>query len=155
MHSCAGVSKHVFCALRLPARKSASRGARALIRLSCASTLNHPPACLPPCLRQAITIKERRSGWFRLSSYYVARCIADLPLDVIVPIFFVLILYFMAALRAAAFIPHLLAVLLAVLVATSVGLLLSAVVMELKQAQSLASVLTLTIMLCGGFYIQK
>ena len=85
----------------------------------------------------------------------MARCIADLPLDVVVPIFFVLILYFMAALRAAAFIPHLLAVLLAVLVATSVGLLLSAVVMELKQAQSLASVLTLTIMLCGGFYIQK
>jgi ABC-type multidrug transport system permease subunit len=104
---------------------------------------------------QAITIKERRSGWFRLSSYYVARCIADLPLDIIVPFFFVLILYWMAALRAAVFILHLLAVLLAVLVATSIGLLLSAIVMELKQAQSLASVSTLVLMLTGGFYIQK
>ena len=73
---------------------------------------------------RAITVKERRGGWFRLSAYYVARCIADLPLDVVVPCGFVVILYFMAGLRASVFVPQLLIVLLAVLVATSLGLLL-------------------------------
>ena len=104
---------------------------------------------------RAITIKERRGGWFRLSSYYVARCLADLPLDVVIPSGFVIILYWMAGLRAVVFVPHLLIVLLAVLVATSLGLLISAVLMELKQAQAFASVFTLATMLCGGFYIQK
>ena len=99
---------------------------------------------------RAITIKERRGGWFRLSAYYVARCLADLPLDVVVPTGFVLVLYWMGGLRAAVFVPHLLLVLLAVLVATSLGLLISAVVMELKQAQAFASVFTLATMLCGG-----
>ncbi len=98
----------------------------------------------PP--ERAITIKERRSGFFRLSAYYVARCLADLPLDVIVPCGFVLILYWMGALRAAAFVPHLLVVLVTVLVATSMGLLISALVIELKQAQALASVFTLATM---------
>jgi hypothetical protein len=100
-------------------------------------------------------VKERRGGWFRLSAYYIARCIADLPLDIIVPFFFSVILYWMGGLRPVVFVPHLLVILLSVVVATSLGLLISAVVMELKQAQALASVLTLATMLCGGFYIQK
>lgn len=102
---------------------------------------------------RAITVKERRGGYFRLSAYYVARCVADLPLDVVVPFAFVVILYFMAALRAAVFPLHALVVLLSVLVATSMGLLLSAVVMELKQAQALASVLTLSTMLAGAYHV--
>lgn len=104
---------------------------------------------------RAITVKERRSGWFRLSAYFVARCTADLPLDLVVPTGFTVILYWMASLRAVAFVPILLVVLLSVLISSSLGLLLSAITMDLKRAQALASVVTLVIMLTGGFYIDK
>ena len=104
---------------------------------------------------RAITVKERRGGWFRLASYYIARTLADLPLELVVPTGFIIILFWMASLRAAAFVPILLIVLLSVLISSSLGLLLSAVTMDLKRSQALASVLTLVIMLTGGFYIDK
>jgi len=104
---------------------------------------------------RAITVKERRGGWFRLASYYVARTLADLPLELVIPTGFIVILFWMASLRAAAFVPFLLVVLLSVLISSSLGLLLSAVTMDLKRSQALASVLTLVIMLTGGFYIDK
>ena len=104
---------------------------------------------------RAITVKERRGGWFRLASYYVARTLADLPLELVIPTGFIIILFWMASLRAAAFVPFLLVVLLSVLISSSLGLLLSAVTMDLKRSQALASVLTLVIMLTGGFYIDK
>lgn len=104
---------------------------------------------------RAITVKERRGGWYRLSAYFLARCVADLPLDLVLPIGFMVILYWMASLRAAAFVPILLVVLLTVLIASSLGLLLSAVTMDLKRSQALASVVTLVIMLTGGFYLDN
>lgn len=105
-------------------------------------------------MERAITIKERRSGFYMLSAYYAARSISDLPLDLAIPCLFITPLYFTVGLAARVFVQHLLVVLLSVFVATSLGLLISAVCTDLKQAQTFASVLTLTTMLCAGFYIQ-
>ena len=104
-------------------------------------------------MERAITIKERRSGFYMLSAYYAARSLSDLPLDLAVPMLFLTPLYFTVGLAAHVFVQHLLVVLLSVFVATSLGLLISAVCTDLKQAQTFASVSTLTFMLCGGFYI--
>lgn len=105
----------------------------------------------PP--ERAIAIKERQGGWWRVSAYFLARSLADVPLDLALPAIFVVIIYWMAGLRAAAFVPHLLAVSLIVLVANSLGLFISALSSELKKAQAFASVLVLTLMLCGGWYL--
>lgn len=103
---------------------------------------------------RAITIKERKSGLFRMSAYYIARTASDLPLDLGLPAVFVVLIYFMAGLKTSAFLPFLLLILLTVLVASSLGLFISAMSNELKQAQAFASVSTLLLMLCSGFYIQ-
>jgi len=103
---------------------------------------------------RAITIKERRSGWYRLSAYYVGRTVADLPLDLALPSAFIGIAFWMVGLRAAIFVQFWLLNLLAVLVSTSLGLLISAACTEQKQAQTLASVLVLVLMLAGSFYLQ-
>ncbi len=63
--------------------------------------------------------KERPSGMYRLSAYYAARCLADLPVEVFNTTLFVTIVYFFGGLRlaAGAFFGNLLAMLLIVLVA--------------------------------------
>ena len=104
-----------------------------------------------------VAVKERQSGVYRVSAYFVARSIADVPLDLFVPTIFVPIAYWLGGLRAtaSAFVAHLLAVWLLVLVASSMGLLVGACVTRVKRAQTLASVIMLAVMLTGGFYLDE
>ncbi|KAL3508638.1 hypothetical protein ACH5RR_028039 [Cinchona calisaya] len=100
--------------------------------------------------------KERASGMYRLSSYFMARTVGDLPMELVLPSVFVIITYWMTGLKptAAGFFGCLLVVLYSVLVAQGLGLALGAVVMDLKAASTLASVIMLTFLLAGGYYVQ-
>lgn len=99
---------------------------------------------------------ERAAGWYRLSSFFVARCLADVPLELINPLVIVPIVYWLAGLRAdaGAFFVHLLATVLGALVASSLGLAVGAATSSFKKAQTLSSSLMLAVMLAGGFYVQ-
>ncbi|XP_058776767.1 ABC transporter G family member 9-like [Vicia villosa] len=101
--------------------------------------------------------KERSSGMYRLSSYFVSRMVADLPMELVLPTIFLLITYFMAGLKATAinFFETLFTLLLSVLVAQGLGLALGAVVLDQKSATTLASVMMLVFLLAGGFYVQN
>lgn len=105
----------------------------------------------------SMLIKERSSGMYRLSSYFVARTAGDLPMELILPIIFVIIAYWMGGLKpdATSFILTLLVILYNVLVSQGLGLAMGAALMEVKQATTLASVTMLTFLLAGGYYIQK
>lgn len=48
---------------------------------------------------RAMLKKERSVDMYRLSAYFMARTTSDLPLDLFLPIIFLLIVYFMAGLR--------------------------------------------------------
>ncbi|KFK39853.1 hypothetical protein AALP_AA3G297000 [Arabis alpina] len=101
-------------------------------------------------------IKERSSGIYRLSSYYIARTVGDLPMELILPTIFVTITYWMGGLKPslATFLMTLMIVLYNVLVAQGVGLAIGAILMEAKKAATLSSVLMLVFLLAGGYYIQ-
>ncbi|KAK4487469.1 hypothetical protein RD792_005895 [Penstemon davidsonii] len=101
-------------------------------------------------------IRERSSGMYRLSSYYFARTAGDLPMELVLPTIFVTITYWMSGLRPS-FITFLLTlsiILLNVLVSQGLGLALGAVLMDIKQATTLSSVLMLVFLLASGYYIQ-
>lgn len=102
-------------------------------------------------------IKERSSGMYRLSSYFLARTVGDLPLELALPTAFTFILYWMGGLKPdpATFVLSLLVVLYTVLVAQSLGLAIGAILMDVKQATTLASVTTLVFLIAGGYYIQQ
>ncbi|KAL6212688.1 hypothetical protein ACLB2K_017906 [Fragaria x ananassa] len=104
-----------------------------------------------------ILIKERSSGMYRLSSYFLARTVGDLPLELALPTAFVLIIYWMGGLKPDpfTFILSLLVVLYNVLVSQSLGLAIGAILMDIKQATTLASVTTLVFLIAGGYYIQQ
>ncbi|KAJ9707707.1 hypothetical protein PVL29_002656 [Vitis rotundifolia] len=102
-------------------------------------------------------IKERSSGMYRLSSYFLARTFGDLPLELALPTAFVFIIYWMGGLKPdpVTFILSLLVVLYNVLVSQSLGLAIGAILMDIKQATTLASVTTLVFLIAGGYYVQQ
>ncbi|KAG9153018.1 hypothetical protein Leryth_026018 [Lithospermum erythrorhizon] len=101
-------------------------------------------------------IRERNSGMYRLSSYFFARTIGDLPMELILPTVFVTVTYWMGGLKPSilAFAQTLSIVLFNVLVSQSLGLALGAVLMDVKQGTTLSSVIMLVFLLAGGYYIQ-
>lgn len=94
---------------------------------------------------------------YRLSSYFLARTIGDLPLELALPTAFTFIIYWMGGLKPdpVTFILTLLVVLYNVLVAQSLGLAIGAILMDLKQATTLASVTTLVFLIAGGYYVRN
>ncbi|MFS7940528.1 putative ABC transporter, AAA+ ATPase domain, ABC-2 type transporter [Helianthus anomalus] len=100
--------------------------------------------------------KERSSGMYRLSSYFMSRTIADLPMELVLPTFFFIVTYWMAGLKPnlGSFLYALCALLLSVLVSQGLGLALGALVMDLKSATTLGSVIMLSFSLAGGYYVQ-
>ncbi|KAK0576085.1 hypothetical protein LWI29_011612 [Acer saccharum] len=105
----------------------------------------------------AIVVKERASGMYTLSSYFMSRIIGDLPMELILPTVFLIITYWMAGLKPelGAFLLTLIVLLGYVLVSQGLGLALGAIIMDAKQASTIVTVTMLAFVLTGGFYVHK
>ncbi|KAL0426614.1 UNVERIFIED_CONTAM: ABC transporter G family member 22 [Sesamum latifolium] len=106
---------------------------------------------------RAMLSKERAADMYRLSAYFVARTTSDLPLDLILPVLFLLVVYFMAGLRmnAGSFFLTIVTVFLCIIAAQGLGLAIGATLMDLKKATTLASVTVMTFMLAGGYFVKS
>ncbi|GAB4861153.1 hypothetical protein Ancab_036310 [Ancistrocladus abbreviatus] len=106
---------------------------------------------------RAMLAKEQWADMYKLSAYFAARNISDLPLDLLLPTVFMLIVYFMVGLKLsfAAFSLTLLTVSLSIVAAQGLGLSIGAAFMDVKKASTLASVTIMTFMLSGGYFIQN
>lgn len=100
-------------------------------------------------------IKERASGMYRLSAFYISRVFSDFPSDMSIPSMFIIIVYFMAGLRysVGAFFGIYGTILLTMFVAQAYGLLLGSWLMNPKTAQAVAAVIMLTFVLTGGYFV--
>lgn len=100
--------------------------------------------------------KERSSGMYRLSSYFMSRMIVDLPMELILPTIYIIIIYFMTGLKPNVinFLYTLFSLLLNVLVSQGLGLAIGAIIMEQKSAITLGSIILLSFVLVVGFYVQ-
>lgn len=105
---------------------------------------------------RAMISKERAADMYRLSAYFLARTTSDLPLDLILPVLFLLVVYFMAGLRmtAGSFFLTMVTVFLCIVAAQGLGLAIGATLMDMKKATTLASVTVMTFMLAGGFFVK-
>ncbi|XP_004292538.1 PREDICTED: ABC transporter G family member 22-like [Fragaria vesca subsp. vesca] len=106
---------------------------------------------------RAIVAKERSVEMYKLSSYFLARNISDLPLDLLLPVVFLVIVYMMVGLKRtyAAFFETMLTIFLSIVAAQGLGLSIGAAFIDIKKATTFASVIVMTFMLSGGFFIQK
>ncbi|XVF30016.1 hypothetical protein REPUB_Repub16aG0020800 [Reevesia pubescens] len=106
---------------------------------------------------RAIFMKERASGMYTLSSYFMARIIGDLPMELILPTVYLIVTYWMAGLKPdlVAFLMTLLVLLGYVLVSQGLGLAFGAAIMDAKQASTIVTVTMLAFVLTGGYYVHK
>ncbi|KAF8403415.1 hypothetical protein HHK36_011518 [Tetracentron sinense] len=106
---------------------------------------------------RAMLSKERAVDMYRLSAYFMARTTSDIPLDLFLPIVFLLVVYFMAGLRLSVgpFFLTMLTVFLCIVAAQGLGLAIGAIMMDVKKATTVASVTVMTFMLAGGFFVKK
>ncbi|CAF1221195.1 unnamed protein product [Didymodactylos carnosus] len=101
--------------------------------------------------------KERASGSFRLSAYFLAKSASEGPLKLVLPTAFLLIAFWMANIHRsfAVFLAFLVFQLLAILVAESIGLFIGATVADIRQGMVLATVSLLSLLLVGGFFVKN
>ncbi|GMI11570.1 hypothetical protein TrVE_jg8546 [Triparma verrucosa] len=109
----------------------------------------------PP--ERAIIFKERSSGSYRLSAYFLSKTVAEAPLRLTLPFTYLVISYWLANLNpsAEAFFPFLVVQLMSVLAGESIGLLIGATVMDMQKAMVVGTLVSLAMMLSGGFFAEK
>ena len=99
--------------------------------------------------------KERASGMYRLSAYYVSKALSDIVMDLALPTTSISVVYFMGGLRleAWAFFMHLGVVLLLTLVGQGFGLFNGCLFRDIKNGSTVSMVVSLTMTLVGGYFI--
>ena len=108
-------------------------------------------------LEKDVIKRERQSGTYRLSAYYFAKLLAELPVDIILPIWSVTIAYWMIGINNnfVAFLLYLLTTILGVAAANAFGTFLGCCLTALDRAITAMAVCGWFMLLCGGFYIQE
>jgi len=100
--------------------------------------------------------KERATASYRLSSYFMAMTVADLPVFLVMPLIYMTISYWMVVptLGFVKYLCILLIALLSVMTGQAIGFLLGAAFDDITIAQAVATVVILFLMLLGGFFVQ-
>mmetsp|Transcript_7951 Transcript_7951/g.20032 ORF Transcript_7951/g.20032 Transcript_7951/m.20032 type:complete len:634 (-) Transcript_7951:51-1952(-) len=103
----------------------------------------------------AIVQRERASGAYRLSAYYFAKSIAELPFELIYPSIFFNIFFWMGGFSTdpLRFFVLWALVLFNVLLGQGLGMFMSAWLMDISKAVAFTATFFLAQMLMGGFYI--
>merc|ERR1711907_328147 len=100
--------------------------------------------------------KERATASYRLSSYFMAMTVADLPVFLVMPLIYMTISYWMVVptLGFVKYLCILLIALLSVMTGQAFGFLLGAAFDDITIAQAVATIVILFLMLLGGFFVQ-
>mmetsp|Transcript_19102 Transcript_19102/g.31313 ORF Transcript_19102/g.31313 Transcript_19102/m.31313 type:complete len:712 (+) Transcript_19102:103-2238(+) len=108
-------------------------------------------------LERSIIFKERSSGAYRLSAYFMAKTTSEAPARLILPAIYMIISYWMSGVNNdfGIFIGSTVCCLLSVLAGESIGLLLGASVLDVEKGMVVMTVVSLGLMVIGGFFVRQ
>lgn len=106
---------------------------------------------------RVVCLKERASGSYRLSAYFMAKTTSDAPVRIILPLLYMVVSYWMAGIdnRFSVFIGTIGCTLLSVVAGEAIGLFVGAAIYDMEKAITVMTVFTLALMLLGGFFVQN
>jgi len=106
---------------------------------------------------KGVVARERSAGAYRVSSYFVAKTAADLPVVSFAPLLHAIIIYWMTDLngRAGAFFTYVLVFFVGIIAAQSYGLVISALTPTYEVASVIVPVSMVLVILFGGFYLRN
>lgn len=102
---------------------------------------------------KGILIKERNSKIYYLSAWYVAKRLAEMPIEMIFPTIWIFITYWMAAFRANAyFLAQWYLMMITTYISAAFGLCIVAAISNFQIAMNVIPIFILTMVLTVGFY---
>lgn len=108
-------------------------------------------------MERTVILKERSSGAYHLSAYFMAKTTSEMPMRMALPAIYMTISFWMAGIspRFDLFLLTTLISLLSVIAGESIGLMIGASIYDMEKAMTVMTVLSLGLMLLGGFFIEN
>jgi hypothetical protein len=106
---------------------------------------------------RVVILKERATASYRLSAYFMAMTVADLPVTLLMPLIYMSISYWMVAwsFGFSTFVCVTLIAMVGVMTGQACGYLIGASFNDLQVGQTVMMVVMSLLMLCGGFFNQN
>ena len=103
-----------------------------------------------------VILKERASGSYHLSAYFMAKTTADVPVRMILPLLYMFVSFWMAGISSSftVFCESVGCTLLSVVAGEALGLLVGAAVYDMEKGMTIMTVFVLFLMLLGGFFVE-
>lgn len=101
--------------------------------------------------------QERASGCYHLSAYFLAKTTSEIPTLLTLPAIYMVIAYWMSGVNNSflIFLASTGCTLLSALAGQAFGLLIGTIVFDIEKGIASCTVLSLTLMIAGGFYIRR
>ncbi|KAL7557298.1 hypothetical protein ACA910_016258 [Epithemia clementina (nom. ined.)] len=106
---------------------------------------------------RVVIMKERSSGSYHLSAYFLAKTSSDMPVRILLPLLYMIVSYWMAGIENSfvTFIGSIGCSLLSVIAGEAIGLWVGASIDDFQQAITAMTVGALFLMLLGGFFAEN
>jgi ABC-type multidrug transport system ATPase subunit/ABC-type multidrug transport system permease subunit len=106
---------------------------------------------------RTILLKERASGSYHLSAYFLAKTTSEAPARMILPAIYMIISYWLAGVNNnfGIFLSSTMCTLLSVLAGESLGLLVGTTVFDVEKGTVVVTIFSLVLMVVGGFFVQN
>jgi ABC-type multidrug transport system ATPase subunit len=106
---------------------------------------------------RSIMLKERASGSYHLSAYFLAKTTSEAPARMVLPFIYMIVSYWLAGVNYnfLIFLGSTVCTLLSVLAGESIGLLVGTTVFDMEKGMVVMTVTSLALMVVGGFFVQN
>mmetsp|Transcript_10758 Transcript_10758/g.19788 ORF Transcript_10758/g.19788 Transcript_10758/m.19788 type:complete len:635 (-) Transcript_10758:82-1986(-) len=106
---------------------------------------------------RAVILKERSSGSYRLSAYFMGKTTSEMPTRLVLPLIYMIISFWMASIstKFSMFIATTLISLLSVMAGEAIGLFVGATIYDMEKGMTAMTVISLALALLGGFFVEN